>query len=163
MGKWMYRSTFSWPQHYLEASGQLHAPALYPPRKESPVPIGFGGTQFRSGRLGEEKILDPNGTRTPTPQSSSPCLAAATFPKSFIHSFIHQWLSTPLLGPGLFLSFVIFLHGRTPWTSNQPVARTLPTHRTTQTQNKHINRHPCIEWDSNPRPQLSSERRQFMP
>jgi hypothetical protein len=27
-------------------------------------------------------------------------------------------------------------HGRTPWTGNQPVARPLPTHRTTQTQNK---------------------------
>jgi hypothetical protein len=27
---------------------------------------------------------------------------------SFIHSFIHQWLYSPLLGPGLFFSFVIF-------------------------------------------------------
>jgi hypothetical protein len=26
--------------------------------------------------------------------------------------------------------------GRTPWTRDQPVARPLPTHRTTQTQNK---------------------------
>jgi hypothetical protein len=26
----------------------------------------------------------------------------------FIHSFIHQWLYSPLLGPGLFFSFVIF-------------------------------------------------------
>jgi hypothetical protein len=25
-----------------------------------------------------------------------------------IHSFIHQWLCSPLLGPGLFLSFVMF-------------------------------------------------------
>jgi hypothetical protein len=31
----------------------------------------------------------------------------------------------------------------------------------TQTQNTH--RHSCVEWDSNPRSQLSSERRQFMP
>jgi hypothetical protein len=31
----------------------------------------------------------------------------------------------------------------------------------TQTQNKH--RHLCLEWDSKPRPQPSSERRQFMP
>jgi hypothetical protein len=29
-----------------------------------------------------------------------------------------------------------FTDGRTPWTSDQPVARPLPTHRTTQTQNK---------------------------
>jgi hypothetical protein len=36
-----------------------------------------------------------------------------------------------------FFSFVIFLHsGRTPWKGDQPVARPLPTHRTTQTQNK---------------------------
>jgi hypothetical protein len=31
-----------------------------------------------------------------------------------------------------------FTDGRTPWTSNQLVARPLPKHRTTQTQNKHI-------------------------
>jgi hypothetical protein len=33
-------------------------------------------------------------------------------------------------------------------------------------QHKHrinAHRHPCIEWDSNPRPQRSRERRQFMP
>jgi hypothetical protein len=28
---------------------------------------------------------------------------------SFIHFFFHQWLYSPLLGPGLFFSFVIFL------------------------------------------------------
>jgi hypothetical protein len=27
----------------------------------------LGGPQSRSGRRGEEKILDPTGTRTPTP------------------------------------------------------------------------------------------------
>jgi hypothetical protein len=31
-----------------------------------------------------------------------------------------------------------FADGRTPWTSDQPVASSLPKHRTTQTQNKHI-------------------------
>jgi hypothetical protein len=31
-----------------------------------------------------------------------------------------------------------FTDGRTPWTSDQPVARPLHKHRTTQTQNKHI-------------------------
>jgi hypothetical protein len=35
----------------------------------------------------------------------------------------------------------------------------LPIHRTTQTQNKHIHRHPCLEWDLNPRSQHSSKRR----
>jgi hypothetical protein len=32
----------------------------------------LGGPQSRSGRRGEEKILDPTGTRTPTSWSSSP-------------------------------------------------------------------------------------------
>jgi hypothetical protein len=32
----------------------------------------LGGPQSQSGRFGEVKILDPTGTRTPTPRSSSP-------------------------------------------------------------------------------------------
>jgi hypothetical protein len=44
--------------------------------------------------------------------------------------------------------------GRTPWTGDQPVARPLPTHMITQTQNKRTQyRHPCLEWNSNPRPE----------
>jgi hypothetical protein len=31
---------------------------------------------------------------------------------------------------------ILYTVGRTPWTSDQPVARPLPIHRTTQTQNK---------------------------
>jgi hypothetical protein len=81
------------------------------------------------------------------------------------YSFVHQWLYSPLLGAGIFFSFVIFLYtdGRNPWTSDQPVARPLATHRTKRTQNKCRYRHPCLEWDSNPRSQRSSERRQFIP
>jgi hypothetical protein len=61
-------------------------------------------------------------------------------------SFIHKWLYSPLLGHSLFLSSVNFFytHGRTPWTSDQPVSRSLPTHRTTQTQNKRIQ--TCMPW-----------------
>jgi hypothetical protein len=86
-------------------------------------------------------------------------------PKAQTHRFIHQWLYTPLLGPGLFFSFIndFYTVGRTPWTSDKPVARQLPTQRTTQTQNKRAHRHACLEWDSNLRSQHSSERRQFMP
>jgi hypothetical protein len=41
----------------------------------------------------------------------------------------------PLLGLGRFFSFLIlYTVGRTPWTGDQPVARPLPAHRTTQTQ-----------------------------
>jgi hypothetical protein len=43
------------------------------------------------------------------------------------------WIFNPLLSLGRFLSFFIFYTvGRTPWTGDQPVARPLPTHRTTQ-------------------------------
>jgi hypothetical protein len=46
------------------------------------------------------------------------------------------WLYSPL-NLGRFFSFLIlYTVGRTPWTGDQPVARPLPTQRTTQTQNK---------------------------
>jgi hypothetical protein len=50
---------------------------------------------------------------------------------------MYLWLYSPLLGLGLFFSFLIFhTVGRTPWAEDQPVAGPLPTHKTTQTQNK---------------------------
>jgi hypothetical protein len=62
------------------------------------------------------------------------------------HFIQSSMLYSPLLGPGLFFSFVFFFYtdGRTSWTSDQPVARPLPTHRTTQTQNNLTHRHPCL-------------------
>jgi hypothetical protein len=64
----------------------------------------------------------------------------------------------PFVGPWPLLSFLIlYTVDRTPWTGNLPVARPLPTHRI----NAH--RHPCFGWDSSPRHQYSSGRRQFMP
>jgi hypothetical protein len=63
----------------------------------------------------------------------------------------------------LFGFLFLYTVGRTPWMEDQHIARSLPTHRTTQTQNKHRQTHPCLEWDSNPRSQRSKERRQFMP
>jgi hypothetical protein len=36
----MYKSTFFWPQHYLEVSGEFYAPAALLPGKETPVPTG---------------------------------------------------------------------------------------------------------------------------
>jgi hypothetical protein len=72
-------------------------------------------------------------------------------------SLLLLWLYNPLLSLGRFFSILILYKvGRTPWTGDQPVARPLPTHRTT------AHRHPCLEWDSNPRSQRSSERRQLM-
>jgi hypothetical protein len=58
----------------MEVSGQFHGPAALP-RGESrryQLDRRLGGPQSRSGRRGEEKILEPTGTRTPTPRSSSP-------------------------------------------------------------------------------------------
>jgi hypothetical protein len=47
------------------------------------------------------------------------------------------WLYSPLFGLDQFFSFLIFYAvGRTPWTGEQPVAVSLPAHRTAQTQNK---------------------------
>jgi hypothetical protein len=50
-------------------SGQLQAPVALPPGKEPPV-RRLGGPQSRSGRHGEVKILNPDGTRTPNPLSN---------------------------------------------------------------------------------------------
>jgi hypothetical protein len=73
------------------------------------------------------------------------------------------WLYSPC-GPWPLFQFTnLYTVGRNPWTGDQPVARPLPTHKTTQTQNKRIHRHPCLNWDSSPRSQRSNERRQFMP
>jgi hypothetical protein len=36
------------------------------------------------------------------------------------------------------VSWTFYTVGRTPWTGDQPVTRSLPVHRTTQTQNKRI-------------------------
>jgi hypothetical protein len=57
-----------------------------------------------------------------------------------LHLQLTYLLNPFLLYPAvsrLFL-FLSFTGGRTAWTSDQLVARPLPKHRTTQTQNKHI-------------------------
>jgi hypothetical protein len=53
--------------------------------------------------------------------------------------------------------------GRTPWTRDQPIVRLLPTHTHTHTQRINVHSQPCLEWDSNPPSQRSSERRHFTP
>jgi hypothetical protein len=46
------------------------------------------------------------------------------------------WLYSPLDFCRFFSLLILYTVGRTPWTGDQPVARPLPAHRTTQTQNK---------------------------
>jgi hypothetical protein len=69
-------------------------------------------------------------------------------------------------------SLDLYTIGRTPWTSDRPVARPLPKYRTIQTENKRTHartrththtKHSCPKWDLNPQSQRLSERRQFMP
>jgi hypothetical protein len=50
-------------------------------------------------------------------------------------SSMYLWLYG-LVDLSRFFSFFIYTLGRTIWTRDQPVARPLPTHRTTQKQNK---------------------------
>jgi hypothetical protein len=87
---------------------------------------------------------------------------------NFTFIFIHSSMAVqPFVGPRPLLQFrnLFYTDGRTPWRGDQPVARPLPTHRTTQTQNKHTYRYPCLEWDSNPRSsvQASEESSCFRP
>jgi hypothetical protein len=43
--------------------------------------------------------------------------------------FVRPW-------PLLYFRNLFYTDGRTPWTGDKPVARPLPTHKTTQTHNK---------------------------
>jgi hypothetical protein len=77
-----------------------------------------------------------------------------------LYIFIHSaMVLQPFVGPWPLLQFrkLLYTDCRTPWTSDQPVARPLTTHRI----NAH--RHQCLGWGSKPRSQRSSERRRFMP
>jgi hypothetical protein len=58
-------------------------------------------------------------------------LPASSFMDASISLSLSLWLYSPF-NLGRFFSLV----GRTPWTGDQPVARPLHTHRTTQTQNE---------------------------
>jgi hypothetical protein len=53
-------------------SDQLHAPDVLPTGKEPPYPLDrrLSGPQSRSGRRGEERILNPTGTRNSDSDSS---------------------------------------------------------------------------------------------
>jgi hypothetical protein len=60
--------------------GHLRAPAALRAEKEPPHPFywRFGGAQSRSGRRGEENILDPTGTQTPTSSIVQPVASRYT-------------------------------------------------------------------------------------
>jgi hypothetical protein len=58
--------------------------------------------------------------------------------KNLSSLFVSLALQTLRPWPLIFQFYDNFTEGRTPWTSDQLVAKPLPKHRTTQTQNKHI-------------------------
>jgi hypothetical protein len=71
---------------------------LYPRGKSPRYQLDriLGEPQSPSGRRGEEKILDPTGTRTPNPRSSSQSLYRLRYPGSsvitqskFFRSYLH--------------------------------------------------------------------------
>jgi hypothetical protein len=50
--------------------------------------------------------------------------------------WIYLWLYSPCESWPLFSFFILHAVVRTPWTGDQPIGRSRPIHRTTQTQNK---------------------------
>jgi hypothetical protein len=58
------------------------------------------------------------------------------FQKLFLSMCIYLWLYSPYGTSPLFQFLNLHTVSRTPWTGDQSVARPLPAHRTTQTQNK---------------------------
>jgi hypothetical protein len=70
----------------------------------------------------------------------------------------------PLLGPGLFFSFVIFFT-QTVGLLGRAISPSQFRYLHTEQHKHRINahRHPCLQWDSSPRSHRSSERRQFTP
>jgi hypothetical protein len=75
----------------------------------------------------------------PTYPSLNPSFRPSICPSFCLSVCLSVYGSTALVDLGRILTFLIYVYtvGRTPWTGDQPVARPLPTHRTTQTQNKH--------------------------
>jgi hypothetical protein len=80
-----------------------------------------------------------------------------------IHLSVCLWLYSPLLDLGRFFSFLIYTQsvGLLGRGISQPSGHYLHTGQHRHGINAH--RHPRLEWDSNPRSQCSSRRKQFMP
>jgi hypothetical protein len=72
--------------------------------------------------------------------------------------FLHQWFYIPLLGPDRSFSFSP-IHKRYDPLDGGSARRKACTHTQNSTNTeKNACRHPCLEWDSNPRPQCSRVR-----
>jgi hypothetical protein len=69
----------------------------------------------------------------------------AQYIRTAVKTAQNLYVYLPYVVEDVFFYFDHFTAGRTPWTSDQLVARLLSKHRTTPTQNKHIThaQHPC--------------------
>jgi hypothetical protein len=92
------------------------------------------------------------------------CSLLLLFSSSAYCCLILLWLYSPLLGPGHFFSFII-CETQSVGLFGRRISPSQGRHLHTGQHKHRINAymHPCLEWDSNPRSQLSSERRKFMP
>jgi hypothetical protein len=69
------------------------------------------------------------------------------FSVTLIKGILFLWFYSPC-GPGPLVHFPnLYTVGSIPWTHDKSVARPLPTHRATQTQNKRTQT-SMLEWDS---------------
>jgi hypothetical protein len=86
MGEWMYKTMFSWPRHYLEVSGQLHALAALSPRKNTHWIWGWVGPRAGMDDMEKWKFLPPSGSeiRPLGRPSHSQSLYRLSYPGSFI-------------------------------------------------------------------------------
>jgi hypothetical protein len=123
--------------------------------------------------------------KNPRPQSSSErrrfsmcghcdwhfvCLCITEIPRGVLnvirnYSFIHRWLYSPLLGPGLFFSSVIYFTQTVGFLGRMispSQGRHLHTGQHKHIMNAHTNIH-IFEWNSNQRSKGSYELIHFMP
>jgi hypothetical protein len=75
------------------------------------------------------------------------------------------YASIALVSLGRFFSSLIYTEsvGLFGWVISPSQGRYPHTGQNKHKQRINAHRYPCLEWDSNPRSQCSSERRQFMP
>jgi hypothetical protein len=161
LSPWIYRTEILWKSTVVSEEHPFH---LQVPRSNATACLAYSSTLYVEATCSSEtsvgiqrttwlyisEIFRTTSVRTLNPTAYLPLLKG----------FFFLLTLTALTGPWpLSLSssvpYIFYTDGRTPWTSD--------IHSTTQSQNKRIHRHSCLEWDSNPRSQRPSERRKYMP